>query len=156
VNNSLFLPDEPNKDLKNLYFKEQPNFSSLDYNLFISYDKQTFKRIIEILFEFNLSYDNFFKNKKTINDEDRPDYKLHIAKSNIRIAFSKEKSIYIEEKYFELQRNIQLNKELFLFESKRNFINEFFISFNVKDIYMLENTLNIPIIILIKSIYKYF
>ena len=30
--------------------------------------------------------------------------------------------------------NIKLNKELFLFESKRNFINEFFISLNSKDL----------------------
>ena len=61
---SLFFPEEPNEELEKLYFEEQPNFSSLDYNLFISYDKQTFKKMMDILFEFDLSYDNFFNNKK--------------------------------------------------------------------------------------------
>ena len=55
---------------------------------------------MEILVKFEISYDNFFTNKK-IKDEDKPDYKLCIAQSIIRIAFSKEKSNYTNEKYFE-------------------------------------------------------
>ena len=51
----------------------------------------------------------------------------------------------------EYSENTQLNKELFLFESKRNFINEFFISFNVKDINLFEDNLKISIISLIKN-----
>ena len=39
----------------------------------------------------------------------------------------------------EYRDNIQLSKTLFLFESKRNFINEFFISINTKDLEAFEN-----------------
>ena len=49
----------------------------------------------------DISYDNFFKYNQKIKDEDRPDYKLRIAQSIIRVAFSKEKSNYTDEKYFE-------------------------------------------------------
>ena len=54
----------------------------------------------------------------------------------------------------EYNDNIQLTKELFLFESKRNFVNEFFISFNTKDIETYENNIKIDIISLIKSYFN--
>jgi hypothetical protein len=130
---SLFFPEEPNEELEKLYFEEQPNFSSLDYNLFISYDKQTFKKMMDILFEFDLSYDNFFNNKKTIKDEDKPDYKLCIAQSIIRIAFSKEKSVYTDEKYFEyyfIKKVIDKDME----ETKKKFGDEYKTLFRKEDL----------------------
>ena len=54
----------------------------------------------------------------------------------------------------EYNEKIQLNKELFFFENKRLFINEFFISFNTKDIELFENTLKIDILPLIKSYFE--
>ena len=62
-----------------------------------SYDEATYKKIIDVLFHFNLSYDNFFKYYKNIKDEDKPEYKLKIAQSIIRVAFSKEKSNYTND-----------------------------------------------------------
>jgi hypothetical protein len=72
----------------------------LNFNI-TSYDQDTYKKIIDILLKFDLSYDNFFKIHQKIKDEDKPDYKLSIAQSIIRVAFSKEKTNYTNEKYFE-------------------------------------------------------
>ena len=66
------------------------------------YDEVTYKKIFDILLKFNLSYENFFKYKHgTIKEEDRPEYKLAISQSIIRVAFSKEKVKFTQEKYFE-------------------------------------------------------
>ena len=52
----------------------------------------------------------------------------------------------------EYKENIQLNKNLFIFESKRNFINEFFLSVNIKDIETFEtNSIKVNFLSLIKS-----
>ncbi len=94
----LYNRDQP--DLMELFINEQNSFDGM--NLDISpYDAETYIKIIDILLEFNLSYDHFFKNNVNIKDEDRYEYKLNIAQSIIRVAFSKEKSIYTKEKYYE-------------------------------------------------------
>ena len=39
-----------------------------------SYDETTYRKIIDILLKFDLSYDNFFKSNYKIKDEDKPKY----------------------------------------------------------------------------------
>ena len=95
-----FRNDHPDKDLEQIFIEQQIFFSSMCLDI-TSYDEATYKKIIDVLFHFNLSYDNFFKYYKNIKDEDKPEYKLKIAQSIIRVAFSKEKSNYTNEKYFE-------------------------------------------------------
>ena len=95
-----FRKDEPDKELEQIFIEQQLFFSTMNLDI-SSYDEATYKKIIEILFTFNLSYDNFFKYYQNIKHEDRPEYKLKIAQSIIRVAFSKEKANYTNEKYFE-------------------------------------------------------
>ena len=38
-----------------------------------SYDEAAYKKIIEILFNFNLSYDHIFKYYKNIKEENKPE-----------------------------------------------------------------------------------
>ena len=98
-----------------------------------SYDEATYKKIINILFHFNLSYDNFFKYYKNIKDEDKPEYKLKIAQSIIRVAFSKEKSNYTKEKYFEytfIKRVIDKDME----ETRQKFGDEYRTLFRKEDL----------------------
>ena len=97
---SLYFQKEKDESLEKIFLEEHSNFLSFEEPSFLSYDKDTLKKMMEILVKFDISYDNFFTNKK-IKDEDKPDYKLCIAQSIIRIAFSKEKSNYTNEKYFE-------------------------------------------------------
>ena len=75
----------------------------------------------------------FLITKKTIKDEDKPDYKLCIAQSIIRIAFSKEKSVYTEEKYFEyyfIKKVIDKDME----ETKKKFGDEYKTLFRKEDL----------------------
>ena len=95
-----FRKDQPEKELEDIFINQQLFFSNMNLDI-SSYDEATYKKIIDILIKFNLSYDNFFKNNINIKDEDRPEYKLKIAQSIIRVAFSKEKSNYTKEKFFE-------------------------------------------------------
>ena len=93
-------PKEKDETLEQIFIEQQSSYSSLNFNI-TSYDQDTYKKIIDILLKFDLSYDNFFKIHQKIKDEDKPDYKLSIAQSIIRVAFSKEKTNYTNEKYFE-------------------------------------------------------
>ena len=95
-----FRKDQPEKELEDIFINQQLFFSNMNLDI-SSYDEATYKKIIDILIKFNLSYDNFFKNNINIKDEDKPEYKLKIAQSIIRVAFSKEKSNYTKEKFFE-------------------------------------------------------
>ena len=93
-------PNEKDEELEQIFIDQQLFFNSMSLDI-TSYDKNTYTKIIDILLKFDISYDNFFKYYQKIKDEDRPDYKLRIAQSIIRVAFSKEKSNYTKEKYFE-------------------------------------------------------
>ena len=92
-------PKEKDESLEQIFIDQQLFFSSMSLDI-TSYDESTYIKIIDILLKFDLSYDNFFKYYQKIKDEDRPEYKLRIAQSIIRVAFSKEKSKYKKEKYF--------------------------------------------------------
>ena len=54
-----FRTDQPDKDLEQIFIDQQIFFSSMGLDI-SSYDEATYKKIIDILFNFNLSYDNFF------------------------------------------------------------------------------------------------
>ena len=89
-----------------------------------AYDSATYKNIYDILLKFDLSYDNFFQYKKNIQYDDKPEYKLHIAQSIIRVAFSKEKVYYTNEKNFEykfIKRVIEKDVEETLEKYDNNF-----------------------------------
>ena len=83
-------PKERDENLEQIFIDQQILFSSMNLDV-SSYDEATYRKIIDILLKFDLSYDNFFKYYQKIKDEDRPEYKLRIAQSIIRVAFSKEK-----------------------------------------------------------------
>ena len=125
-------PKEKDEELEQIFIDQQLFFSSMSLDI-TSYDENTYKKIIDILLKFDLSYDNFFKYYQKIKDEDRPDYKLRIAQSIIRVAFSKEKSNYTKEKYYEysfLKKVIDKNME----ETVKKFGDEYKTLFRKEDL----------------------
>jgi len=127
-----FREDKQEKELEQIFIDQQILFSTMNLDL-TSYDEATYKKIIDILFHFNLSYDNFFQYYKKIKDEERPEYKLKIAQSIIRVAFSKEKATYTDEKYFEyffIKRVIDKDME----ETRQRFGDEYRTLFRKEDL----------------------
>ncbi len=127
-----FRTEQPDKELEEIFIEQQLFFSSMVLDI-SSYDEATYKKIINILFHFNLSYDNFFKYYKSIKDEDKPEYKLKIAQSIIRVAFSKEKSNYTKEKFYEytfIKRVIDKDME----ETRQKFGDEYRTLFRKEDL----------------------
>ena len=60
------------------------------------YEDNTYEKMFSLLLNFNISYDNFFTyHQESIKEEDKSAYKLCIAQSVIRAAFSKEKAKYL-------------------------------------------------------------
>ena len=95
-------PNESDEKLENLFISKQADFSNLFMDHQSIYDDNTYKKMFDILLKFELSYENFFKYKHGgVKEEDRPEYKLSISQSIIRVAFSKEKVKFTQEKYFE-------------------------------------------------------
>ena len=120
-----FHPEKEEKDdeLENLFINQQLMLSSLSIGI-SAYDANTYKKIINILLKFDLSYNNFFQSNQNIEYEDKPEYKLHIAQSIIRVAFSKEKVYYTTEKNFEykfIKRVIEKDVEETLQKYENNF-----------------------------------
>ena len=115
--------EEQEPKLENIFIEKQIFFSSM--NLSISgYDNETYSKIIEILSKFDLNYNNFRQINKDIEFEDLNEYKLHIAQSIIRVAFSKEKANYTKEKYYEynfIKRVIEKDVEETCKKYKNNF-----------------------------------
>lgn len=127
-----FRTDKEDKDLEKLFVEQQLSFSLMNLDL-SSYDTDTYKKIIDVLLTFNISYDNFFKYYNEIKDEDRPEYKLKIAQSIIRVAFSKEKVNYTKEKYYEylfIKRVIEKDIE----ETRKKFGDEYKTLFRKEDL----------------------
>ena len=54
--------------------------------------------MFQTLLKFDISYANFFSNNNKIKDDEKPSYKLCVAQSLIRVAFSKEKKKFYQEK----------------------------------------------------------
>lgn len=125
-------PKEKDENLEQIFIDQQLFFSAMNLDI-SSYDEATYKKIIDLLLKFDLSYDNFFKYYQKIKDEDKPEYKLKIAQSIIRVAFSKEKSTYTNEKYFEytfIKRVIDKDME----ETAKKFGDEYRTLFRKEDL----------------------
>ena len=95
----LYFRKEDDKllDLENLFISQQTEFSTKFLDTVTFYDEQTYRKMFVTLLEFDLSYDNFFNYNNKIKNEEKPAYKLCIAQSLIRVAFSKEKKKFYSE-----------------------------------------------------------
>ena len=103
--NNLFLEEykgiyfrpEPQSELEDMFIKKQTEFSAIYFDMMSYYEKSTYEQMYLRLKEFDVSYDNFFNYyTEKINDDDKSAYKLCIAQSMIRVAFSKEKTKYLQ------------------------------------------------------------
>lgn len=97
--------EESDQQLVDLFIDEQTKFSSKYLDSTASYNANTYKKMFQILLDFDISYSNFFDyNTNGIKSEERPAYKLCISQSLIRVAFSKEKTkYYTETEYYEYE-----------------------------------------------------
>ena len=97
-----FRKPKKDEELENIFIIQQTNFSSKFLETVSFYDAGTYKKMFQTLLNFDISYSNFFTNNNRIKDEEKPSYKLCIAQSLIRVAFSKEKKKFFEkEKFYE-------------------------------------------------------
>ena len=112
--NNLFLDDykylyfrkntsERDDSLENIFINKQLYFSNFyndseDGSGLIKY-KYMFSKILN----FDLSYEAFFSGKEIDNIEEKMNYKLTVAQSIIRVAFSNEKSLYLDEETEEIK-----------------------------------------------------
>ena len=86
------------KELEDIFIEQQTDFSNICSETVTFYDDTTYKKMFQILLKFDISYNNFFSNNNKIKDDDKPAYKLSVAQSLIRVAFSKEKKRFYQEK----------------------------------------------------------
>ena len=86
------------KELEDIFIEQQTDFSGLCLETVTFYDDSTYKKMFQTLLQFDISYSNFFANNNKIKDDEKPSYKLCIAQSLIRVAFSKEKKKFYKEK----------------------------------------------------------
>ena len=98
----IYFRKPKNEELENIFITQQTEFSSKFLETVSFYDENTYKKMFQILLDFDISYQNFFSYNSKIKDEEKPAYKLCIAQSLIRVAFSKEKKkFYEKEKFYE-------------------------------------------------------
>ena len=134
--NNLFLDDykflyfkknssERDESLENIFIKYQIYFSNFFNDFEDGFGVNEYKYMLNKIFQFDLSYDTFFSLEKVDNLKDKVNYKLSIAQSIIRVVFSKEKYLYLDEnseesKYFEyyffknlIDKNLELTIKKF-------------------------------------------
>jgi hypothetical protein len=98
----IYFRKPKNDELENIFIQQQTEFSAKFLETVSFYDESTYKKMFQILLDFDISYTNFFSYNNKIKDEEKPAYKLCIAQSLIRVAFSKEKKkFYEKEKFYE-------------------------------------------------------
>jgi hypothetical protein len=98
----IYFRKPKNDELENIFINQQTEFSAKFLETVSFYDEDTYKKMFQILLDFDISYQNFFSYNNKIKDEEKPAYKLCIAQSLIRVAFSKEKKkFYEKEKFYE-------------------------------------------------------
>ena len=130
---------EKDEQLEQIFINNQIYFSNFYNESETIFSKSDYKKMFDILSSFDLSYDNFFSNKTEIKPEDKINYKLSISQSIIRVAFSKEKSKFLdyekeENKYFEyyfIKRVIEKNME----DTKKKFGDDYRTLFRKEDLY---------------------
>jgi hypothetical protein len=129
---SVFF-DSNDKEMEELFIEQQTDFSELCSETVTFYDDSTYKKMFQTLLKFDISYINFFSNNNKIKDEEKPSYKLCVAQSLIRVAFSKEKKKFYKEKgnYYEydllkriIDKDMQETREKFGDEYKTLFRKE--------------------------------
>ena len=86
------------KELEDIFIEQQTKFSELCSETVTFYDDKTYKKMFQTLLKFDISYANFFSNNNKIKDDEKPSYKLCVAQSLIRVAFSKEKKKILSRK----------------------------------------------------------
>ena len=123
------------KELEDLFIDQQTQFSDICSETVTFYDDSTYKKMFQTLLEFDISYNNFFSNNNKIKDDEKPSYKLCVAQSLIRVAFSKEKKKFYKEKgnYYEydlLKRIIDKDME----ETREKFGDEYKTLFRKEDL----------------------
>ena len=123
------------KELEDLFIEQQTDFSELCSETVTFYDDSTYKKMFQTLLTFDISYNNFFSNNDKISDDEKPSYKLCVAQSLIRVAFSKEKKKFYKEKgnYYEydlLKRIIDKDME----ETREKFGDEYKTLFRKEDL----------------------
>ncbi len=148
--NNLFLDDykllyfkkntsEKDDSLEMLFINNQIHFSNIYFESEEGFGDKEYRNMFNKLSRFEFSYDNFFKDKNIDNIKDKSYYKLRIAQSIIRVVFSKEKYLYIDEssktsKYFEYYfiKNL-IDKDLEITQKKYG--NDISIIFRKEDIF---------------------
>ena len=148
--NNLFLNDykllyfkkntsEKDDSLEMLFINNQIYFSNIYFESEEGFGDKEYRNMFNKLSRFEFSYDNFFKDKNIDNIKDKSYYKLIIAQSIIRVVFSKEKYLYIDEssktsKYFEYYfiKNL-IDKDLEITQKKYG--NDISIIFRKEDIF---------------------
>ena len=147
--NNIFLSDykslyfkknssEKDEKLEQIFIHNQIYYSTLYNKAGTIYGDSTYMKMFNILSSFDLSYDNFFMNKTQIKPEDKINYKLSISQSIIRVAFSKEKSKFLdytkeENIYFEYYF-IKKVIEKDMAEAKKKFGDDFRTLFRKEDL----------------------
>ena len=123
------------KELEDLFIDQQTKFSDICSETVTFYDDTTYKKMFQTLLKFDISYNNFFSNNNKIKDDEKPSYKLCVAQSLIRVAFSKEKKKFYQEKgnfyeYDLLKRIIDKDME----ETREKFGDEYKTLFRKEDL----------------------
>ena len=97
-----FFRETEDKEIQTILLNEQLLFSKDFLNTISGCGGETYKKMLNIVSNFDISYTNYFNNRQ-VDEDDRPAYKLSIAQGLIRVIFSKEKNKYISEenKFFE-------------------------------------------------------
>ena len=99
------IAQELKKKLEDIFLTQYQKFSKIYTGNLSSLNKETYIKMFDRLLVFDFSYDYFFQNNtKLALSDDASSYKLCIAQSVIRVAFSKEKStILTSEEFFEFK-----------------------------------------------------
>ena len=71
-----FKKEGGNPELEQLFIEEQTKFSEKFLDTVTFYDEATYKKMFNILADFDISYQNFFTYNNKIQDEEKPAYKL--------------------------------------------------------------------------------
>ena len=123
------------KELEDIFIEQQTKFSELCSETVTFYDDKTYKKMFQTLLIFDISYANFFSNNNKIKDDEKPSYKLCVAQSLIRVAFSKEKKKFYQEKgnfyEYDLLKRI-IDKDMY--ETKEKFGDEYKTLFRKEDL----------------------
>ena len=130
---------EKDEKLEEIFIDNQIFFTNIYNGSETEYGDADYKKMFAILSSFDLSYDYFFKNNTQIKQEDKMNYKLSISQSIIRVAFSKEKTKFLdynkeENIYFEyyfIKKVIEKDME----DTKKKYGDDFRTLFRKDDLY---------------------